>query len=131
MAGHHKAIRRGRWRPWQRIAKPPLPAQRLSAELLPRAAARAGLQGRWLRRSLAQIPPIALPALLELHDGRSAILLGWSADGQARLMLSESEGGEVLVAYRPRVETIIKVLESSKDVDCAWSTICKAFDLKT
>ncbi|MBP8185857.1 MAG: type I secretion system permease/ATPase [Pseudomonas sp.] len=76
----------------------PLPAQRLSAELLPRAAARAGLQGRWLRRSLAQIPPIALPALLELHDGRSAILLGWSADGQARLMLSESEGGEVLVA---------------------------------
>jgi ATP-binding cassette subfamily C protein LapB len=76
----------------------PLPAQRLSAELLPRAAARAGLQGRWLRRSLAQIPSIALPALLELQGGRSAILLGWSADGQARLMLSESEGGEVLVA---------------------------------
>ena len=30
----------------------PLPEQRLSAELLPRAAARAGLQGRWLRRAL-------------------------------------------------------------------------------
>lgn len=41
------------------------------------------------------------------------------------------KGGEVFVAYRPRVETIIKILESSKDVDSAWSTICKAFDLKT
>ena len=30
----------------------PLPEQRLSADLLPRAAARAGLQGRVLRRTL-------------------------------------------------------------------------------
>lgn len=75
----------------------PLPAQRLNAELLPRAAARAGLQGRWLRRSLAQIPAIAMPALLELREGRSAILLGWAANGDARLLLSESEGGEVQV----------------------------------
>jgi ATP-binding cassette subfamily C protein LapB len=75
----------------------PLPAQRLNAELLPRAAARAGLQGRWLRRSLAQIPAIAMPALLELREGRSAILLGWATNGDARLLLSESEGGEVQV----------------------------------
>jgi ATP-binding cassette subfamily C protein LapB len=75
----------------------PLPAQRLSAELLPRAAARAGLQGRWLRRALRQIPAIALPALLELRVGRCAILLGWHDNGDARLMLSESEGGEVRV----------------------------------
>ncbi|MDZ7888225.1 MAG: type I secretion system permease/ATPase [Pseudomonas sp.] len=75
----------------------PLPAQRLSAELLPRAAARAGLQGRWLRRALAQIPAIAMPALLELREGRSAILLGWADNGDARLLLSESEGGEVQV----------------------------------
>ena len=51
-----------------------------------------------MRRGLSQIPTIALPALLELHGGRCAVLLGWDADGQARLMLSESEGGEVLVA---------------------------------
>ena len=75
----------------------PLPAQRLSPELLPRAAARAGLQGRWLHRPLRQIPAIALPALLLLKEGRAAILL--SRDGeQARLLLSESEGGEVRVA---------------------------------
>src|SRR5690606_26665656 len=73
----------------------PLPAQRLSAQLLPRAAARAGLQGRWLRRSLDAIPPLALPALLLLKGGRTAIWLGLDEAGRARLLLSESEGGEV------------------------------------
>ncbi|HSC83370.1 MAG TPA: type I secretion system permease/ATPase [Pseudomonas sp.] len=81
----------------------PLPEQRLSVELLPRAAARAGLQGRWLRRRLEQIPEIALPALLLLRHGRSAILLGW--EGQtARLMLSESDGGEAHVALAKLAE---------------------------
>jgi ATP-binding cassette subfamily C protein LapB len=75
----------------------PLPAQRLSPELLPRAAARAGLQGRWLHRPLRQIPAIALPALLLLKEGRAAVLLGRDGE-QARLLLSESEGGEVRVA---------------------------------
>ncbi|AYC33937.1 type I secretion system permease/ATPase [Pseudomonas cavernae] len=78
----------------------PLPAQRLSAELLPRAAARAGLQGRLLQRRLEQIPAIALPALLLLQEGRCAVLVGWEADGRARLLLSESDGGEVLVEAR-------------------------------
>nr|WP_298169144.1 type I secretion system permease/ATPase [uncultured Pseudomonas sp.] len=76
----------------------PLPDQRLSAELLPRAAARAGLQGRWLRRGLDKIPELAMPALLLLQDGRSALLLGWDEQGRARIMPSESEGGEVRVS---------------------------------
>ncbi|WP_338483741.1 type I secretion system permease/ATPase [Pseudomonas trivialis] len=75
----------------------PLAAQRLSAELLPRAAARAGLQGRLLQRKLEQIPTIALPAMLLLKEGRSAVLLGWDRD-TARLLLSESDGGEVHVS---------------------------------
>lgn len=78
----------------------PLPEQRLTRELLPRAAARGGLQGRWLRRPLQQIPALALPAMLLLKDGRSAILLAWEADGRARIMPSESEGGEVTVALQ-------------------------------
>ena len=82
----------------------PLPEQRLSAELLPRAAARAGLQGRWLRRALDKIPPLAMPALLLLKEGRSAILLGWDEQGRARIMLSESEGGEVHVSAEALVE---------------------------
>lgn len=76
----------------------PLPEQRLSVELLPRAAARAGLQGRWLRRGLHKIPTLAMPALLLLREGRSAVLLGWDEQGRARVMPSESEGGEVLVS---------------------------------
>jgi ATP-binding cassette subfamily C protein LapB len=76
----------------------PLPRQRLTVELLPRAAARAGLQGRLLQRRLEQIPKIAMPALLLLKEGRCAVILGWDADGGARLLLSESDGGEVKVA---------------------------------
>ena len=75
----------------------PLPSQRLSAELLPRAAARAGLQGRVLQRKLEQIPTIALPALLLLKDGRSTVLVGWQGEDEARILLSESDGGEVLI----------------------------------
>ena len=74
----------------------PLPDQRLSPDLLPRAAARAGLQGRLLQRKLNQIPEIALPALLLLKEGRSAVLLGWEGKS-ARLLISESNGGEVLI----------------------------------
>ncbi len=75
----------------------PLPGQRLTPELLPRAAARAGLQGRLLQRKLEQIPAIALPALLLLKEGRCALLLAWEENGDARLLLSESDGGEVRV----------------------------------
>ncbi|MCY1498162.1 Toxin RTX-I translocation ATP-binding protein [compost metagenome] len=75
----------------------PLPKQRLTADLLPRAAARAGLQGRLMQRRLEQIPKIAMPALLLLKEGRCAVMLGWDDDGKARLLLSESDGGEVKV----------------------------------
>ncbi|MCX9153150.1 type I secretion system permease/ATPase [Pseudomonas sp. TB1-B1] len=75
----------------------PLAGQRLSPDLLPRAAARAGLQGRLLQRKLEQIPSIALPALLLFKEGRSAVLLAWEGD-TARLLLSESDGGEVQVS---------------------------------
>ncbi len=76
----------------------PLPAQRLSPELLPRAAARAGLQGRLLQRKLEHIPSIAMPAMLLLKGGRSTVLLGWENEDTARLLLSESDGGEVQVS---------------------------------
>ncbi|MDH0748951.1 type I secretion system permease/ATPase [Pseudomonas sp. GD03842] len=74
----------------------PLPDQRFTPDLLPRAAARAGLQGRLLVRRLDQIPAIALPAMLLLKEGRCAVLLGWN-DDVARLLISESDGGEVHV----------------------------------
>ncbi len=76
----------------------PLPSQRLSPELLSRAAARAGLQGRLLQRKLEHIPSIAMPTMLLLKGGRSTVLLGWENENTARLLLSESDGGEVHVS---------------------------------
>ncbi|HBT58934.1 MAG TPA: type I secretion system permease/ATPase, partial [Pseudomonas sp.] len=74
----------------------PLRDQRLTPELLPRAAARANLQGRILNRPLDQIDAIALPALLFLKDGRNVVLESWQ-DGKARLLTSESAGGAKLM----------------------------------
>ncbi len=76
----------------------PMPEQRLSPDLLPRAAARAGLQGRLLRRELNAISALNLPVLLVLKGGRCAVLREWRADGQALILPSEAEGGEQWVS---------------------------------
>lgn len=72
----------------------PLPEQRLSADLLPRAAARAGLQGRVLRRKLEAISPLNLPVLLLLKDGRSAVLRKIGPKNQLLILPCEADGGE-------------------------------------
>lgn len=43
------------------------------------------------------------------------------------------KGGEVFVAYRPRVQDIIEIMELGKNAnsDKVWREICKAFDLST
>ncbi|HLT03639.1 MAG TPA: type I secretion system permease/ATPase [Pseudomonas sp.] len=88
---HGRTISRGRL-----TGGLPLPEQRLTAELMPRAAARAGLRGRWLTRTLEEIPPLALPALLLLRGGGVAVLLERDAE-RARVLLVESGGGETRV----------------------------------
>lgn len=75
----------------------PLPEQRLTAGLLPRAAARAGLRGRWLNRELEDISALSLPALLLLRGGGVAVLLE-VGDCRARLLPAESDGGEACIA---------------------------------
>ncbi len=72
----------------------PLANQLLSPDLLPRAAARAGLQARLLRRPLAAISALNLPVLLLLKDGRSAVLRQWDEQGRALILPSEAAGGE-------------------------------------
>ncbi|WP_194788160.1 type I secretion system permease/ATPase [Pseudomonas sp. UFMG81] len=72
----------------------PLAEQRLALPLLPRAAARAGLQARVLQRELDAISSLNLPVLLILNDGRSAVLQRWGEHGQALLLPCEAEGGE-------------------------------------
>lgn len=72
----------------------PLAEQRLGLALLPRAAARAGLQARVLQRELDAISALNLPVLLILNDGRSAVLQRWGENGRALLLPCEADGGE-------------------------------------
>ncbi len=76
----------------------PMPEQCLTTELLPRAAARAGLQGRILRRDLNAISPLNLPVLLLLKDGRSAVLRRFGPKNQVLILPCEAEGGEQWVS---------------------------------
>lgn len=58
----------------------PIENDRLTPNLFARAAARAGLEVEATKRSLADIPPLVLPAVLILHDRTTRILL--STDGE-------------------------------------------------
>lgn len=82
----------------------PLSEQRLTPALLPRAAARAGLQGRIITRRLDAIPALNLPVLLLLKGGRSAVLAKWGDDGQALILPSEADGGEQWVTREALAE---------------------------
>lgn len=77
----------------------PLAQQSLSVDLLPRAAARAGLQARILRRSLDAIDGLNLPVLLLLKGNRCAVLRRWDEDGRALILPSEADGGEQRVTH--------------------------------
>ena len=39
-------------------------------------------------------------------------------------------GGEVFVAYRPHVEALLKIMQSSSTVDEAWRKTCQTFQIK-
>mgnify|MGYP006277593563 FL=1 len=38
-------------------------------------------------------------------------------------------GGEVFVAYKPAVTSLLKILQTSSTADEAWRKTCKAFNL--
>ncbi|HMV16653.1 MAG TPA: type I secretion system permease/ATPase [Zoogloea sp.] len=77
----------------------PLVDHRLTPSLLPRAAARAQLTARIVRKPLAEITPNFLPALLLLHDRRACLLLERLPDGACRVRFPEAgESVDVLSA---------------------------------
>ncbi|OIQ92479.1 toxin RTX-I translocation ATP-binding protein [mine drainage metagenome] len=76
----------------------PLENSRLTPELFPRAAARAGLSSRVVKRSLRQISPLTLPALLLLSDGRACVVTGRSDESNWTVIQPESGAGEVSIA---------------------------------
>ncbi|POP43081.1 type I secretion system permease/ATPase [Superficieibacter electus] len=76
----------------------PLSAHTLTLSTFPRAAQRAGLKARAIQQPLKNITSFALPAIVLLNQDRAAVLLGWDDQGQARLLPSETEGGEIRVS---------------------------------
>lgn len=76
----------------------PMSNQRLEPSLMPRAAARAGLQARWLRRDLEHIDALNLPVLLLLKGQCCAVLVRRDDSGRLLILPSENQGGEQWVA---------------------------------
>lgn len=74
------------------VAGLPLAEGRLTPELLPRAAARAGLSAKLLRRPLSAIDPVALPCIL-LLENRQACVLVKLEHGTATVILPETGRG--------------------------------------
>jgi ATP-binding cassette subfamily C protein LapB len=68
----------------------PLLEGSLTPALFVRAAERAGLNARLVRRSLDRITDAVLPVVLLLHDRRAVVLLGWQPDDSARVADPES-----------------------------------------
>ncbi|MEC5216685.1 ATP-binding cassette subfamily C protein LapB [Actimicrobium sp. GrIS 1.19] len=73
----------------------PLEDGRLTPELFIRAAARANLSARIVKRPLARISQLTLPAVLLLQDAQACILTHRNSDGTLRIIQPESGDGEL------------------------------------
>jgi ATP-binding cassette subfamily C protein LapB len=76
----------------------PLVDQRLTPALVPRAAARARLSARLVKRSIDQIPTDILPAILLLHGERACLLL---EAREGKYLISHPELGAGAVEVDP------------------------------
>lgn len=82
----------------------PLESHSLTLEAFPRAAGRAGLKARVVQRPLDNITALSLPAILLLKNDQAAVLIGWDDNQQARLLPSETEGGEITLSRETLAE---------------------------
>lgn len=77
----------------------PLENGSLTPSLFARAASRAGLSAKLVRRPLERIDPVLLPAVLLLDGEEACVLLGWDEAGEnARLLFPETGQGSVLLS---------------------------------
>lgn len=77
----------------------PLEKGVLTPSLFARAAGRAGLSARLLKRPLDRIDDVLLPAVLLLANDEACVLLGWSEDGStARVLFPETGQGTVALS---------------------------------
>ncbi|NTV96043.1 MAG: type I secretion system permease/ATPase [Thiobacillus sp.] len=86
------------------IAGLPLVDRQLTPSIFGRAARRADLASKVTRRPLDAFNEALLPVVLLLHDREACLLVGWEADGSARVVFPElgeaatTLGREVLAA---------------------------------
>ncbi len=66
-----------------------------------------------------------------VHHDFSAIKVSKATGASRQSVYNWFGGGEVFVAYRPAVESLLRILQSSGSGDDAWRKTCKAFNLKT
>ncbi|MES2582933.1 MAG: type I secretion system permease/ATPase [Pseudomonadota bacterium] len=75
----------------------PLVGNRITPDLLPRAAGRAGLTAKLARRALDALRPGLLPVVLLLKENQACVLLEWMPDGNARVRFPENgESSDIL-----------------------------------
>ncbi|PXW94757.1 ATP-binding cassette subfamily C protein LapB [Sphaerotilus hippei] len=79
----------------------PLEGGRLTLKLAERACQRVGMFSRLQRVKPHRIDATALPAILLLKNNEACVLLGWTKEGDARVLLPETGQGSVLM---PRKE---------------------------
>ncbi len=82
------------------IAGLPLTGGRLTPALCVRAATRAGLSARIVRRPLARLAGPLLPCILLLEDRDACVLVERRANGRLQIALPEADGGIVELAPR-------------------------------
>lgn len=75
------------------IAGLPVEDGRLTPRLFARAAQRAGLAARVVRRPLSQLTKLLLPAVILLKDGSSYVLLRTGGAGEAHIVIPETGSG--------------------------------------
>jgi ATP-binding cassette subfamily C protein LapB len=75
----------------------PLVQNRLTVELFSRAAERAGLSSRIVKKPLSTMSPLQLPAVLLLHDRQACVLVETLPGGQLKVLLPASGMGEKIV----------------------------------
>jgi ATP-binding cassette subfamily C protein LapB len=74
----------------------PMPRSGMTPTLFARAATRAGLATKVLRRELPQLDSAWMPLVLLLEGDQACVLLGWAPDGAtARVLLPETGEGEI------------------------------------
>lgn len=76
----------------------PLENSRLTPELFSRAAARAGLTSRVVKRPLGEISTLTLPAILLLSDNRACVVTARDDNGNWTTIQPESSAGEATLA---------------------------------